>query len=65
MVRLGYLVHLVLRGLEIIGEATKSLSEKLKTKYLQVPWKCFWMLSIFHRKIRLEEKLLECILFLV
>jgi len=28
-----------LRGLEIIGEATKSLSEELKTKYPQVPWK--------------------------
>ena len=28
-----------MRGLEIIGEATKSLSEELKTKYPQVPWK--------------------------
>jgi uncharacterized protein with HEPN domain len=31
--------YAVLRGLEIIGEATKSLSEELKTKYPQVPWK--------------------------
>jgi len=31
--------YAVLRGLEIIGEATKNLSDKLKTKYPQVPWK--------------------------
>jgi len=28
-----------LRGLEIIGEATKNLSENLKVNYPQVPWK--------------------------
>ena len=31
--------YAVLRGLEIIGEATKNLSEKLKTKYPHIPWK--------------------------
>jgi len=31
--------YAVLRGLEIIGEATKNLSEKLKAKYPQIPWK--------------------------
>jgi len=31
--------YAVLRGLEIIGEATKNLSEKLKIKYPQVPWR--------------------------
>jgi uncharacterized protein with HEPN domain len=29
----------VIRNLEIIGEATKSLSAKLRGKYLDVPWK--------------------------
>ena len=31
--------YAVLRGLEIIGEATKNLSEKLNTKYPHIPWK--------------------------
>jgi uncharacterized protein with HEPN domain len=31
--------YAVLRGLEIIGEATKNLSKKLKTKHGEVPWK--------------------------
>lgn len=31
--------YAVLRGLEIIGEATKNLSEELKTKYPHIPWK--------------------------
>ena len=31
--------YAVLRGLEIIGEAAKNLSEELKAKYPQVPWK--------------------------
>ena len=31
--------YAVLRGLEIIGEATKNLSENLKINYPQVPWK--------------------------
>jgi uncharacterized protein with HEPN domain len=29
----------VVRNLEIIGEATKSISEELKQKYPQIPWK--------------------------
>jgi len=31
--------YAVLRGLEIIGEATKNLSRELKTKHREVPWK--------------------------
>lgn len=31
--------YAVLRGLEIIGEATKNLSRELKAKYREVPWK--------------------------
>jgi len=31
--------YAVLRGLEIIGEAAKNLSEKLKSRYPQIPWK--------------------------
>ncbi|MEM2865440.1 MAG: DUF86 domain-containing protein [Candidatus Bathyarchaeia archaeon] len=31
--------YAVLRGLEIIGEATKNLSEGLKSKHPQIPWK--------------------------
>ena len=31
--------YTVLRGLEIIGEATKNLSEELKKRYSNVPWK--------------------------
>jgi len=31
--------YAVLRGLEIIGEATKNLSEELKKKHLNTPWK--------------------------
>ena len=31
--------YVVLRRLEIIGEATKNLSENLKVNYPQVPWK--------------------------
>ena len=29
----------VIRNLEIIGEATKNLSEQLRTEYPDVPWK--------------------------
>jgi uncharacterized protein with HEPN domain len=29
----------VIRNLEIIGEATKNLSEELRTKYSDIPWK--------------------------
>ena len=29
----------VIRNLEIIGEATKKLSEQLRTEYADVPWK--------------------------
>ena len=29
----------VIRNLEIIGEATKNLSEQLRTKYPDIPWK--------------------------
>ena len=29
----------VIRNLEIIGEATKNLSEQLRTEYADVPWK--------------------------
>jgi uncharacterized protein with HEPN domain len=29
----------VIRNLQIIGEATKSLSEQLRTEYADVPWK--------------------------
>ena len=29
----------VVRNLEIIGEATKNISEELKKKYPQIPWK--------------------------
>jgi len=31
--------YAVLRGLEIIGEATKNLSRELKARHLEVPWK--------------------------
>jgi uncharacterized protein with HEPN domain len=31
--------YAVLRGLEIIGEATKNLSRELRAKYHKVPWK--------------------------
>lgn len=31
--------YAVLRGLEIIGEATKNLSRELKRKHPEVPWK--------------------------
>lgn len=31
--------YAVLRALEIIGEATKNLSEGLRTKYREIPWK--------------------------
>jgi len=31
--------YAVLRGLEIIGEATKNLSRELKGKHREVPWK--------------------------
>jgi len=31
--------YAVLRALEIIGEATKNLSEELKAKHRQVPWR--------------------------
>ena len=31
--------YAVLRGLEIIGEATKNLSEELKRKHPNIPWK--------------------------
>jgi uncharacterized protein with HEPN domain len=31
--------YAVLRGLEIIGEATKNLSRELKARYREVPWK--------------------------
>jgi len=31
--------YAVLRGLEIIGEATKNLSRELRTKYCEVPWR--------------------------
>jgi len=31
--------YAVLRGLEIIGEATKNLSEELKKKHPDIPWK--------------------------
>ena len=31
--------YAVLRGLEIIGEATKNLSEELKKKHPNIPWK--------------------------
>lgn len=31
--------YAVLRGLEIIGEATKNLSRELKTRYPGVPWR--------------------------
>lgn len=29
----------VIRNLEILGEATKNLSEQLRTKYPSIPWK--------------------------
>lgn len=29
----------VVRNLEIIGEATKNLSEELRTNYSEIPWK--------------------------
>ncbi len=29
----------VIRNLEIIGEATKNLSEELRNRYSEVPWK--------------------------
>jgi len=31
--------YAVLRGLEIIGEATKNLSRDLKAKYREIPWR--------------------------
>ncbi len=31
--------YAVLRGLEIIGEATKNLSKDLKVKYREIPWR--------------------------
>jgi len=31
--------YAVLRGLEIVGEATKNLSKELKTRHPEVPWK--------------------------
>jgi len=31
--------YAVLRGLEIIGEATKNLSRDLKAKYRGIPWR--------------------------
>jgi uncharacterized protein with HEPN domain len=31
--------YAVLRGLEIIGEATKNLSKELRAKHHEVPWK--------------------------
>ena len=31
--------YAVLRGLEIIGEATKNLSKELRTKHREVPWR--------------------------
>jgi len=31
--------YAVLRGLEIIGEATKNLSKELTSRHLEVPWK--------------------------
>lgn len=31
--------YAVLRGLEIIGEATKNLSRELRAKYREVPWR--------------------------
>jgi uncharacterized protein with HEPN domain len=29
----------VIRNLEVIGEATKKLSNRLRKKYIQIPWK--------------------------
>jgi len=29
----------VIRNIEIIGEATKKISEELKSKYKEIPWK--------------------------
>ena len=34
--------YAVLRGLEIIGEATKNLSKDLKAKYREIPWRDRW-----------------------
>ncbi|MEM2602231.1 MAG: HepT-like ribonuclease domain-containing protein [Candidatus Bathyarchaeia archaeon] len=31
--------YAVLRALEIIGEATKNLSEELKSEHRRIPWK--------------------------
>ena len=31
--------YAVLRGLEIIGEATKNLSRELRAKHREVPWR--------------------------
>lgn len=31
--------YAVLRGLEIIGEATKNLSEELRAKHREIPWR--------------------------
>jgi uncharacterized protein with HEPN domain len=31
--------YAVLRGLEIIGEATRNLSRELRARYREVPWK--------------------------
>jgi uncharacterized protein with HEPN domain len=32
-------VNAVLRSLEVIGEAAKKIPEKLRSKYLKIPWK--------------------------
>jgi len=29
----------VIRNLEVIGEATKNISNRLRKKYIQIPWK--------------------------
>lgn len=31
--------YAVIRAIEIIGEATKNLSEELRTKHKEIPWK--------------------------
>ncbi|HLD83114.1 MAG TPA: DUF86 domain-containing protein [Candidatus Omnitrophota bacterium] len=31
--------YAILRGLEIIGEATKNISKDLRSKYSDIPWK--------------------------
>jgi uncharacterized protein with HEPN domain len=32
-------IYSILRALEIIGEATKNLSQSIKNKYPEIPWK--------------------------